>query len=87
MLHNIEFILYKVLFLLMDLILISFVLCRLDKSTGKGKNYKTALKSFRQELRQTRDLYQALLDVGYKDSQRILNKRQLEVIEDYLGEP
>ena len=87
MLHNIEFILYKVLFLLMDLILINFVLCRLDKSTGKGKNYKTALKSFRQELRQTRGLFQALQDVGYKDSQRILNKRQLDIIEDYLGEP
>ena len=52
----------------------------------KGKNYKTALKSFRQELRQTRGLYQALLDVGYKDNQRLLNKRQLEVIEEYLGE-
>lgn len=87
MLHNIEFILYKVLFLLMDLILISFVLCRLDKSTGKGKNYKTALKAFSQEIRLSRSLYQALLDVGYKDNQRILNKRQWEVIEDYLGEP
>ena len=53
----------------------------------KGKNYKTALKSFRQELRLSRSLYQALLDVDYKDNQRILNKRQLEVIEDYLGEP
>ena len=53
----------------------------------KGKNYKTALKSFRQELRQTRGLYQTLLDVGYKDNQRMLNKRQLEVIEEYLGEP
>ena len=71
----------------MDLILISFVLCRLDKSTGKGKNYKTALKAFSQEIRLSRSLYQALLDVGYKDNQRILNKRQWEVIEDYLGEP
>ena len=53
----------------------------------KGKNYKTALKSFRQEIRDTRGLFQALQDVGYKDNQRILNKRQLEVIEDYLGEP
>lgn len=53
----------------------------------KGKNYKTALKSFRQEIRDTRGLLQALQDVGYRDNQRILNKRQLEVIEDYLGEP
>lgn len=53
----------------------------------KGKNYKTALKSFRQEIRETRGLLQALQDVGYRDSQRILNKRQLGVIEEYLGEP
>ena len=53
----------------------------------KGKNYKTALKAFRQELRDTRGLYDALLDLGYKDNQRILNKRQWEVIEDFLGEP
>jgi hypothetical protein len=53
----------------------------------KGKNYKTALKAFRQEIRDTRGLYDALLDLGYKDKQRILNKRQLEVIENYLGEP
>ena len=53
----------------------------------KGKNYKTALNAFRQEIRDTRGLFQALLDVGYKDNQRILNKRQLEVIEEYLGEP
>ena len=53
----------------------------------KGKNYKTALTAFRQELRDTRGLYDALLDLGYKDNQRILNKRQWEVIEDFLGEP
>lgn len=53
----------------------------------KGKNYKTALKAFRQEIRDTRGLLQALQDVGYKDNQRMLNKRQLEVIEEYLGEP
>ena len=52
----------------------------------KGKNYKTALKAFRQEIRDTRGLLQALTDLGYKDKQRLLNKRQLEVIEEYLGE-
>ena len=51
------------------------------------RGYKRAVHLFRQELRQTRGLYQALLDLGYKDSQRILNKRQLEVIEEFLGEP
>ena len=53
----------------------------------KGKNYKTALKAFRQEIRDTRGLLQVLTDLGYKDNQRLLNKRQLEVIEEYLGEP
>ena len=52
----------------------------------KGKNYKTALKSFRQELRQTRGLQQALQDVGYKGNERILTPRQVQVIEEYLGE-
>ena len=32
-------------------------------------------------------LHQALLEAGYHDNQRVLNKRQLEIIEDYLGEP
>ena len=51
------------------------------------RGYKRAVHLFRQELRETRGLYQALLDLGYKDNQRMLNKRQLEVIEDFLGEP
>ena len=50
------------------------------------RGYKRAVHLFRQELRETRGLYQALLDLGYKDNQRMLNKRQLEVIEEYLGE-
>ena len=50
-------------------------------------SYKRAVHLFRQELRLTRGLYQALLDVGYKDSQRLLNKRQVQVIEGFLGEP
>ena len=49
--------------------------------------YKRAVHLFRQELKETRGLLQALTDAGYKDSQRILNKRQLDIIEDYLGEP
>ena len=48
--------------------------------------YKRAVRLFRQEIRETRGLYQALLDLGYKDNQRMLNKRQVEVIEEYLGE-
>ena len=51
------------------------------------RGYKRAVHLFRQELKETRGLLQALTDAGYKDSQRILNKRQLDIIEDYLGEP
>lgn len=53
----------------------------------KGRAYKSALKAFRQELRLTRGLFQALQDAGYRDNQRLLSKRQLEIIEDFLGEP
>ena len=37
MLHNIEFIFYNELFLLIPPILIAFVLCSLGKSFGRGK--------------------------------------------------
>ena len=50
------------------------------------RGYKRAVHLFRQEICQTRGLYQALLDVGYKDNQRILTPRQVQVIEEYLGE-
>jgi hypothetical protein len=53
----------------------------------KGKNYKTALKSFRQEIRDTRGLLDALQAIGYRGNERILTPRQVQVIEDYLGEP
>lgn len=53
----------------------------------RQRSHKRAVHLFRQELRETRGLLQALTDVGYKDNQRLLNKRQLEVIEEYLGEP
>ena len=48
--------------------------------------YKQAVHLFRQELRQTRGLLQALQDVGYKGNERILTPRQVQVIEEFLGE-
>ena len=48
--------------------------------------YKRAVHLFRQELRQTRGLLQALQDVGYKGNERILTPRQVQVIEEFLGE-
>lgn len=48
--------------------------------------YKSAVRMFREELRLTRGLYEALLDTGYRDTQRLLSLRQLRVIEEFLGE-
>ena len=51
------------------------------------RGYKRAVHLFRQELRETRGLLQALTDVGYKGNERLLTPRQVQVIEDFLGEP
>lgn len=53
----------------------------------KGKNYKTALRLFRKEIELTRGLLDALKAVGYRENQRVLTPRQVQVIEEYLGEP
>ena len=50
-------------------------------------SYKRAVHLFRQELRQTRGLLDALKAVGYRENLRILTPRQVQVIEDFLGEP
>jgi hypothetical protein len=51
------------------------------------RGYKRAVHLFRQELRQTRGLLQALQDVGDKANERILTPRQVQVIEEFLGDP
>ena len=60
---------------------------RLAQLYYPDRGYKRAVHLFRQEIRDTRGLFQALADLGYRDNQRLLNKRQLDIIEDYLGEP
>lgn len=50
-------------------------------------SYKRAVHLFRQELRLTRGLLDALKRVGYRENQRLLTPRQVSVIEDFLGEP
>lgn len=52
-----------------------------------GRAYKTAIRAFRQEIAETRGLMQALTDTGYKPHQRRLSPRQMQIIEDFLGEP
>lgn len=51
------------------------------------RGYKRAVHLFRQELRLTRGLLDALKRVGYRENQRLLTPRQVSVIEEYLGEP
>lgn len=51
------------------------------------RGYKRAVHLFRQELRLTRGLLDALKRVGYRETQRLLTPRQVSVIEDFLGEP
>ena len=48
--------------------------------------YKRAVHLFREELKETRGLYDALLDLGYRGNERILTPRQVQVIEEFLGE-
>ena len=50
-------------------------------------SYKRAVHLFRQELCLTRGLLDALKAVGYRENQRVLTPRQVQVIEDFLGEP
>lgn len=50
-------------------------------------SYKRAIHLFRQEIRLTRGLLEALQAVGYRENQRILTPRQVQVIMDFLGEP
>ena len=51
------------------------------------RGYKRAVHLFRQEIRETRGLLEALQAIGYRGNERILTPRQVQVIEDYLGEP
>ena len=51
------------------------------------RGYKRAVHLFREELCRTRGLREALQEVGYHDKMRVLNLRQIHVIEQYLGEP
>ena len=49
--------------------------------------YKRAVHLFRQELKENRGLLQALTDAGYHGNERILTPRQVQMIEEHLGEP
>jgi hypothetical protein len=50
------------------------------------RGYKRAVALFREELRLTGGLMDALVKVGYTENSRVLSPRQVRVIEEYLGE-
>ena len=50
------------------------------------RGYKRAVALFREELRLTGGLMDALVKVGYIENCRMLSPRQVRVIEEYLGE-
>ncbi|MBR4297817.1 MAG: DUF4248 domain-containing protein [Bacteroidaceae bacterium] len=50
------------------------------------RSYKHAIRLFREELRITRGLLKALKREGYNDRQRVMTRRQVKVIEAFLGE-
>ena len=50
------------------------------------RGYKRAVSLFREEIAKTRGLLDALKAVGYRENQRVLTPRQVQVIEEYLGD-
>ena len=50
------------------------------------RGYKRAVRLFREEIKITGGLHQALTALGYHDRQRMLTPRQVRVIEEFLGE-
>jgi hypothetical protein len=50
------------------------------------RSYKRAVRLFREELRVTGGLLKALKREGYDERQRLLTRRQVKVIEEFIGE-
>ena len=50
------------------------------------RGYRMAVRLFREELKITAGLMEALEKAGYHDNQRMLSPRQVKVIERFLGE-
>ena len=51
------------------------------------RDYNSALRMFRKELRETRGLWPALQAEGYREKQKVLTRSQVKVITQFLGEP
>ena len=50
-------------------------------------NYDSALRFFRREMHETRGMWQAMQDVGYKENTKVLTRAQVRTIVEFLGEP
>ena len=48
--------------------------------------YVAAVRRFRQEIRDTQGLHDALIALGYEEHHRYLTPGQMSVIEEHLGE-
>ena len=51
------------------------------------RNYDSALRLFRREMHETRGMWKAMQDAGYKENTKQLTRTQVKVIVKFLGEP
>lgn len=49
--------------------------------------YDSALRLFRREMHETRGMWRAMQDVGYKENTKVLTRSQVQAIVKFLGEP
>ena len=50
-------------------------------------NYQSALRLFREEMHQTRGLWDAMVAQGYKEKKKVLTRAQVKVIVKFLDPP
>ena len=51
------------------------------------RDERSALRLFRREMHDTRGMWQAMRDVGYKENTKVLTRAQVKVIVKFLGDP
>ena len=61
--------------------------CELARLYYPDREYRTAVRRFREELKQTTRLSQMLKNVGYKGTERILSRNQVRIIVECIGTP
>ena len=61
--------------------------CELAQMYYPDREYRTAVRRFREELQQTAGLSSALRNLSYKGKERVLTRSQVRVIVQYLGDP